>query len=76
MSTLASRVDAAIAAAQNASEFSLSMAERENALQPIVAELTAMPRGKAQEYIRASFRGAGSQDAIAVALFKREAGKS
>jgi len=71
MSTFANKVDVAIAAAQNASHFSLSMAERENALRPIVAELTAMPVSKAQDYIKASFRGAGSQDAIAVAMFKQ-----
>lgn len=58
--------------AQLKSEFLLSRAEKEAALQPLVDELIKdMPQEQAVAYIRASGPDAGSPAAIALAMYKR-----
>ena len=64
-------VDAAMNEATKSSDFVLSLAEREVALSALVRRLVAMDRSAAIEYIRQTFRGAGTWDALAVAMFKR-----
>lgn len=55
-------------AASENSEFILSHAEVEAALQPLVARLLSMPLDEARDYIRASYRF-GTHDATAVRMF-------
>jgi hypothetical protein len=68
MKTFATEVDAAIAAARAASEFTLSRAQERAALEPVVRRLLTMPADKAAAYVRASHRGAGSLDVLAVSM--------
>lgn len=70
MTTFAQAVDAAIDAAQAGTDFVLTRAEEEAALAPLVAKLRAMPFPQAVEYVKATHRGAGTYDALAVHLFK------
>lgn len=69
MTTFAAQVDAAMDAARAKSEFVLSRKETEDALAPVVADLLAMDHDAAAKYIVASFRGAGTMDALALSLF-------
>jgi hypothetical protein len=68
--TFAQRIEAAAQSAHAAAApFMASKAEIENAIQPVITELLAMPQQKAWDYIRASFSHVGHQ-ALAVRMFK------
>lgn len=68
MPTFAQRVDGALAVARADTPFTLSRAQEEEALAPVIDHLLTLP--DAPDYIRASHRGAGSYDVLAVSLFK------
>lgn len=69
MNAFSVEVDGAYSAAViDAAPFVPSRAQIEAALLPVVQRLVAMPG--AHDYIRASFRGAGSLDSIAISMLK------
>ena len=69
--TFAQEVDAAQAAAVNAAApFVPSRAEREAAMHPLLARLLAMPDEQAKQYVRETYRGPGTMDAVFVQMFK------
>lgn len=69
--TFAERVDAAMRLAQAAAwPFTPSRAQEESALRPLILDLQDMPVHEAREYIRATHRGAGTHDALAVSMYK------
>lgn len=68
--TFAAEVDSAIATARACSDFMLSRAQECAALEPIVSRLVAAPLVDAQEYIRATYRGVGTYDSLALQMFK------
>jgi len=62
----------ALLAAQNASEFTLSPADREKALQPIVDKLKAMPLPDAWKEIRMAVYYPGTAGSIVLYMFKQQ----
>lgn len=62
----------ALRAAQNASEFTLSPADREKALQPIVNKLKAMPLPDAWKEIRMAVYYPGTAGSIVLYMFMQQ----
>lgn len=68
----AKRIEAAVQAAhQQTAPYMPSRAEVCDAIQPIIAELQAMPREEAAAYIRETYSHSGHQ-ALAVRMFKNQ----